>query len=260
MSINNPMNQNRSPASSIDLNADLGEGSPHDEAILSVVSSANISCGAHAGDEQSISQAIAFAKANNVVIGAHPSYPDRKNTGRKSLSLSPSALRYSLTEQLTYIQSLAKQSETQIRYVKAHGALYNDMAKDIALAEHFCQAVHDFDSSLAIMGLAGSVMESVCRTREKTFIAEAFIDRRYHPNGTLVARTHPGAVLEEATQAVEQALQLIQSQCVTSLSGELVHIKAGSLCLHGDTATALAIAEQLRAALHAQAIEVRATL
>lgn len=256
MSISNP--QAQSLGTAIDLNADLGEGSPFDEAILAIVSSANISCGAHAGDDHSILQAITFAKANRVVIGAHPSYPDKANMGRVSLPMSKSALQQSLVEQLSYLQRIAKQAGSDVRYVKAHGALYNDMAKDRNLAEQFCQCIDAFDASLAIMGLAGSAIADVCRTQGKVFIAEAFIDRRYHPDGTLVSRTQPGAILDHPPEAVKQALQLIQQQSVITLSGAPVPIQADSLCLHGDTPAALTIAEQLKAALHQRAINIRA--
>lgn len=242
----------------IDLNADLGEGSPYDEAILAIVSSANISCGAHAGDESSITHAIRCARTHNVVIGAHPSYPDRENMGRTSLNLPLSELEASITEQLIYIKKLAKQAGTALGYVKTHGALYNDMAKDVVLAKQVCQWIVKVDASLSVMGLAGSAVEKACSSLDIPFIAEAFIDRRYQQDGTLVSRTHSDAMISDATTAVSQALQIIADQSVTTVSGSTTVVQADSLCLHGDSPHALTIAKQLRSALQNHNIDIKA--
>ncbi|MDF1623333.1 MAG: 5-oxoprolinase subunit PxpA [Pseudohongiella nitratireducens] len=243
----------------IDLNADLGEGSPYDEAILAIVSSANISCGAHAGDDTAINDAIRFAKKYDVVIGAHPSYPDRENMGRKSLAISLSSLADSVFEQLNHIDQLAKDSGAELRYVKAHGALYNDMAGDEKLARNFCQWVIDFNASLAVMGLAGSAVARACNAMNIPFIAEAFIDRRYQADGTLVSRSQAGATIRDSATAVKQALQLIEDQSVTTLEGQTITVQADSLCLHGDSPEALVIAKQLRSALAENHIAIKAT-
>lgn len=260
MSINDAMSIHTPQQLSIDLNADLGEGSEYDEAILAIVSSANISCGAHAGDSTSIAKALTIAKTNQVVTGAHPSYPDRENMGRRSLNITPSSLSASINDQLTHIKNLAEMKGTQLRYVKTHGALYNDMAKDVKLAELICDCINRFDPSLAIMGLAGSAVERICHQMQKPFIAEAFIDRRYHPDGSLLKRSEPGAVIHDADQAVEQALEIIQHQRVTTASGASLQIQANSLCLHGDSPAALAIATALKASLMKHNIAIRATL
>lgn len=260
VSINNTMKTHTALPLSIDLNADLGEGSEYDEAILNIVSSANISCGAHAGDITSIVSALTVAKANQVVIGAHPSYPDRESMGRRSLKITPFSLTASIIDQLTYIKDLAEMKGAQLRYVKTHGALYNDMASDGNLAKLVCDCINRFDPSLAIMGLAGSAVESTCHQMQKTFIAEAFIDRRYHKDGSLLKRSEPGAVIHDADQAVGQALEIIQHQRVTTASGASLQIQANSLCLHGDSPAALAIATALKASLMKHNIAIRATL
>jgi len=258
--INSAMKTHTPQQLSIDLNADLGEGSAYDEAILGIVSSANISCGAHAGDVSSIVNALTVAKANQVIIGAHPSYPDRENMGRRSLDITPSSLIASIFDQLTHIKDLAETKRAQLRYVKMHGALYNDMAKDAKLAQLVCDCVNKFDPSLAIMGLAGSAVERICHQMQKLFIAEAFIDRRYHTDGSLLKRSEPGAVIHDADQAVAQALEIIQHQRVTTASGASLQIQANSLCLHGDSPAALEIARELKASLMKHNIAIRATL
>lgn len=257
--INSAMKTHTPQPLSIDLNADLGEGSAYDAAILSIVSSANISCGAHAGDVTSIVNALTVAKANQVVIGAHPSYPDRENMGRKSLDMTPPSLTASIIDQLTHIKDLTEKEGAQLRYVKTHGALYNDMANNTKLAELICDCVDRFDPSLAIMGLAGSAVENICHQMQKPFIAEAFIDRRYHTDGNLLKRSEPSAVIHDADQAVAQALEIIQHQRVMTGAGESIPVRANSLCLHGDSPAALAIAKKLKANLEKQSIAIRAT-
>lgn len=260
MSINNTITSQPAQQTSIDLNADLGEGSQFDEAILAIVSSANISCGAHAGDDATITHALSAARNHRVTVGAHPSYPDRENMGRKSLSMAAPLLTASITDQLSHIKKLAETNDTQLRYVKVHGALYNDMANDGVLAEQVCLCIDQFDPTLAIMGLAGSAVQTVCQKLQKPFIAEAFIDRRYDSDGKLLKRAEPGAVIHDSDMAVAQALEIIQHQRVITAMGMPLAIQADSLCLHGDSPAALAIATALKASLKQQGVAIRATL
>jgi 5-oxoprolinase (ATP-hydrolysing) subunit A len=241
----------------IDLNADLGEGGQFDRQLLSLVSSANISCGAHAGTEQDISQAIDWAIEHGVAIGAHPSYPDRENWGRVSLRKEPDELRRSLREQLQWIKALVNQKGGQLRHVKPHGALYNDAAKDIKLAELIAECVRDFDPSLALVALAGSRLVEAGQGAGLEVISEAFVDRRYQADGTLVARTHERAMITDPAEALAQATCFVNGDLITAVDGSQIRVQADSLCIHGDSAHALTFAQRLYSEFLLQGIVVK---
>lgn len=240
----------------IDLNADLGEGCSYDAELVPLVSSVNISCGAHAGSDGDIRAALEYAAQWQVAAGAHPSYPDRDNLGRRSMTLPAAALRDSLLRQFDTLAALAAQSHTQLRHVKPHGALYNDAAVNVALAEQLCAVIADFDRELTVVGLAGSKLQDAARKAGLDWRAEAFVDRRYQADGTLVGRHHQRALLDNPADAVAQALAIIQHRQVTALDGEATPVDAQTLCIHGDTPGALQFARQLRAALEATGIRV----
>lgn len=243
---------------SIDLNADLGEGCAFDQALMPLISSANISCGAHAGSEQQIRAAVDRALQFGVVIGAHPSYPDRQNRGRKTLPLSPEQLQDSLVQQLTWLQDLVRAEGGKLNHVKPHGALYNDAATDPELARQIASIVQQFDNSLTLVGLAGSELIRAGSRAGLAVLAEAFVDRRYCPDGTLVPRALPGAIIKDAQEATQQALGIIQNGKVVGIDGSVVHVSAQTLCIHGDTPGALTFAKALRGALASDNIDVRA--
>lgn len=242
----------------IDLNADLGEGGHYDRELLSLVSSANISCGAHAGSVADIRAAIDNAVKLGVRIGAHPSYPDREHWGRRSLVMPADALRSSLMAQLQWLATQVQAAGGRLQHVKPHGALYNDAARDPALAALIASCVKEFDPALSLCGLAGGAMLAAGREAGLTVLAEAFVDRRYQADGTLLARTRPGAVIADVDQAIAQALAMIHGQPFACSDGATITVNADTLCIHGDSAQALLLARGLQAALRRDGIRIAA--
>lgn len=240
----------------IDLNADLGEGCEHDRELLQLVSSANIACGFHAGDAQTMLQSVRWAQEFGVAIGAHPSFPDRENFGRSAMQLLPETLYAQLLYQIGALKTLAESEGGRLVHVKPHGMLYNQAARDAQLADVIARAVKTVDASLLLVGLAGS--ESIqaaqhygLRTRE-----EVFADRGYQADGSLVPRNQPGAMIEDEEQAISRTLAMVLQGKVASVTGEWVPLRAQTVCLHGDGPHALAFARRLRDAFAAQNISV----
>ena len=238
---------------SIDLNADIGEhdgdGYSRDAAILSVVSSANIACGVHAGSRSVMKQTIAMAYENGVTIGAHPSYPDRPGFGRREIGLPFDSIAESF---ITQIQAMIECCELEgaiLRYVKPHGALYNRAARDEKLAELLTGCVLAVDESLVILGLSGSFAEAAAKKRSVTFAREAFIDRGYLSDGTLVPRTEPGALIEDPAIAAARAVKIVRDKKLEAVDGTLIDLEADSLCVHGDSERALETVTAARSAL-----------
>ncbi|MDL4913649.1 MAG: 5-oxoprolinase subunit PxpA [Enterobacterales bacterium endosymbiont of Blomia tropicalis] len=230
----------------IDLNADLGEGSSSDRALLQWVSSANIACGFHAGDAQTMLQSVRWAKEFGVAIGAHPSFPDRENFGRTAMQLPPETLYAQMIYQIGALKILTESEGEKLIHVKPHGMLYNQAAAEPALADAIAQAIKAVDANLIVVGLANS--ESIraathygLRTRE-----EVFADRGYLKTGELVPRGQPGALIEDEALAVEQTLTMVQQGRVKSVDGEWVAVNAQTVCLHGDGEHALQFAQRLR--------------
>jgi len=241
----------------IDLNADLGEGGPCDAELLTLCSSANISCGVHAGDADTMATAIRLAVSRGVRIGAHPSFPDREHLGRRNMQLAFASLRNHLLYQLGAIDLLARTQNARLSHIKPHGALYNQAAVDRELAESLVFIFQEFDPSLALMTLAGGELEYAGRQAGLQVIAEGFADRRYTLFGTLLPRSEPGAVIHDSAEAVAQSLQMIREQTVTANDGTLIRVRADSLCIHGDTPQALQLARALHEAFHNGGIQVR---
>ncbi|WP_243078331.1 5-oxoprolinase subunit PxpA [Pantoea sp. MQR6] len=230
----------------IDLNADLGEGSGSDRALLQLVSSANIACGFHAGDAQTMLQSVRWAKEFGVAIGAHPSFPDRENFGRTAMQLPPETVYAQMIYQIGALKSLAESEGQKLVHVKPHGMLYNQAAADAVLAGAIAQAIKAVDANLIVVGLANSELiraglDCGLRTRE-----EVFADRGYLNSGALVPRGQPGALIEDEALAIEQTLAMVQQGKVKSISGEWVAVNAQTVCLHGDGAHALQFAQRLR--------------
>ncbi|KPC53308.1 5-oxoprolinase subunit PxpA [Amantichitinum ursilacus] len=232
----------------IDLNADLGEGYPYDEALMAQISSANIACGGHTGDALSMRHTVRLALRHGVRIGAHPSYPDRAHFGRRSLLISHEALQASLSEQIAVLRAICQDEGATLAYVKPHGMLYNDAARDITIADCVLRAVAEVDASLHIMALAGSDFARHAAHMGWQVIEEGFVDRAYQDDGQLVPRTLPGAVLADDAQALQQALALAAGTVQTQ-SGNTLTLRVDSLCLHGDNAHALDFARLVRAQL-----------
>ncbi|WP_110519524.1 5-oxoprolinase subunit PxpA [Herpetosiphon llansteffanensis] len=243
---------------SIDLNADLGEGSAFDAELMPLLSSCNIACGGHAGDEQSMLVALSLAQQHNVCVGAHPSYPDQAQFGRAVLAIEPSLLQASIIEQIAQLQHLAAQQGTKVRYVKPHGALYNQAARDPDLAQLLITSIKQLDPTLALMGLAGSVLLEQAAAAGVQTIAEGFIDRAYELDGQLRSRSLAGAVHHDQTVALQQALALAKGMPFPSYTNVPIRLTVQSLCLHSDTPQALAFAQAVRTALVAEAMTIRA--
>ncbi|MBN6066985.1 5-oxoprolinase subunit PxpA [Aggregatibacter actinomycetemcomitans] len=242
----------------IDLNADIAEGFPYDEALLKLLSSANIACGLHAGSAKEMQSAVKFANENGVRIGAHPGFPDRANFGRTVMQLEPQELVAHLRYQLGALKAICDGEGATLSYVKPHGALYNQAAKDKGLATLIAQTVRQFDPTLKLMGLAGSLMLQVAETEGLQTISEVFADRHYMPDGSLVPRTQPNAMVESDEEAIEQVLQMVTENKVKAIDSNLVTVKAESICLHGDNRYSLQFAQRIVTELQKHNIRITA--
>lgn len=238
----------------IDLNSDLGEsyGSwsmGNDEQILPIVSSANIACGFHAGDPKSILQTLKQAAQLKVSIGAHVSYPDLVGFGRRNMDVAYDELYADVLYQISALQGLAQVAGTSVRYVKPHGALYNTIATNLDQAKAVIDAILAYDSSLVLVVLAGSPLIEFARKQGLRVVSEAFADRAYHRDGTLVSRRQEGAVLHDVEMIAERVLDMIKKKGVMSIEGEFTPLKADTICLHGDSLGALQMAKVIRRTL-----------
>lgn len=238
----------------IDLNSDLGEsyGSwsmGNDEQILPIVSSANIACGFHAGDPKSILQTLKQAAQLKVSVGAHVSYPDLVGFGRRNMDVAYDELYADVLYQISALQGLAQVAGTSVRYVKPHGALYNTIATNLDQAKAVIDAILAYDSSLVLVALAGSPLIEFARKQGLRVVSEAFADRAYHRNGTLVSRRQEGAVLHDVEMIAERVLDMIKKKGVISIEGEFTPLKADTICLHGDSLGALQMAKVIRQTL-----------
>ena len=247
----------------LDLNADLGEldtpdGHASDAAILSVVTSASIACGGHAGDPDSMARAVDTAMSEGVRIGAHPAYPDREGFGRRPrFSISRDDLAESLAGQICALMDVAASAGGRVAYVKPHGALYNDAVADAGLAELVVGVVEDMGPGLALMGAPNSEVEAAAEGRLR-FIPEGFIDRRYADTGHLVPRSRDGAVLATDEERLAQLERLAVHRAVTTDTGATLPIACRTLCLHGDSAGAMRTAKLARDRLLALGVRVEA--
>jgi len=244
--------------SHIDLNCDLGEGVGIEAAILPYVSTINIACGAHAGDEALIRNTIRLAKAKQVAIGAHPSYPDRENFGRTVLQITAEDLQRSVRQQIDLVRGIAFEEQYPITHIKLHGALYNQAAKDDALARLLVETIAAIDSLLLVFGLPDSALEQRAIQHNLRFVKEAFADRTYQDDGSLTPRTHPNALIENNSDCVQQVLRMIRQQEVVTLSGKIIPLSAETVCLHGDGLHAVAFAKTLWQELKKENIIIRA--
>jgi len=240
----------------VDLNADVGEGMGDDAALLDIVTSANIACGLHAGDARTMADTVALCLARGVAIGAHPSFDDREGFGRRDMVIPPDTARALVLRQIEALATLAAVAGARLQHVKPHGALYNMAARDPALAQAIAQAVREFDPGLLLVGLAGSALVSAGEGAGLRVASEAFADRAYRKDGTLVPRSQPGAVIEDADAAVARALDMVRNSAVRSIEGATVAVRAETICVHGDTPGAAAMAGVLRVALEDSGVAV----
>ncbi|UXU74407.1 MULTISPECIES: LamB/YcsF family protein [unclassified Paracoccus (in: a-proteobacteria)] len=247
----------------IDLNSDLGEGygawrMGDDAAMLEIVSSANIACGFHAGDPLTIRQTVVQAAARSVAIGAHVSYPDRVGFGRRPMDVSPAELTADVIYQIGALQGIARAAGTRVSYVKPHGALYNTIAHDPRQADAVIAAIREIDPALALMGLAGSPILSRAADAGLDTVAEAFADRAYAPDGQLVSRRERGAVLHDPDAVAARMLRLASDGVIDAIDGTRLHLRADSICVHGDSPGAVGMARRIREVLVAGGVGISA--
>ncbi len=242
----------------IDLNSDLGEGVGTDEEVMPSITSANVACGAHAGDEATMRRTIALAKEHGVAVGAHPGYRDAANFGRVALDLTREELLADLRAQLEAIRAVAGAAGVKLAHVKAHGALYNRGERNDAVGEIVAEAVRAFDEDLVLFAPPGSAMERAARTIGLRVAREGFADRAYEPDGTLRSRKLPASVHADPAVAAAQAVSIARDGRVTSSDGTTLALEVDTLCIHGDTPGAAAIARAVRVALASAGIDVRA--
>ena len=233
----------------IDLNCDLGETHPtlphnQDEMIMPFITSCNIACGYHAGSEDQIRKTVDLAIDHNVAIGAHPSYDDWDNFGRKSVTIAIEKLKGQVAEQVTLVKSIAEAKGSQLHHVKPHGALYHDMADDLKFASSILEIIKEVDPSLIIYGLAGSAMITAAANLNLTCFAEAFSDRAYDSPTTLRPRSLDGAVLSDMTAVIEQ-VDILLSQQIKTYDGILHSSSIDTICLHSDTPGAVRLASEI---------------
>jgi UPF0271 protein len=247
---------------SVDLNADLGEGLgpwalTADDDLLDVVTSANVACGFHAGDPSTMRRVCERAARRGVAVGAHPGYRDLVGFGRDAVDVAPARLADEVLYQVGALDAIARAAGTRVAYVKPHGALYTRIAGDEAPPRAVAAGVAAAGDALPVLGLPGSVWLRVAEEAGLQPVGEAFADRAYTPQGALVSRREPGAVLDEPAAIAERCVRLVTAGEVLDVHGRPVAVRFGSICVHGDTPGAVAIARAVRAALEAAGATLR---
>jgi UPF0271 protein len=233
----------------IDLNADLGEGGPHDARLIPLASSVNIACGGHAGDESTMRRALDLALAAGVAVGAHPGYEDPAHFGRRRLALPADAVTDLIHRQIARFLAAAAEAGAPVHHVKPHGALYLQACTDPDLAAAVAGAVAGIIPGCRIYVPAGSALATAGAAAGLRVVPEGFADRRYQDDGNLVPRSHPDAVIDDPAETMRQALQIAMDQQVTTISGNIIHLPASTLCVHGDGEDAVGLLGSLRRAL-----------
>lgn len=242
----------------LDLNCDLGEGAGHDAELMPLITSANIACGVHAGDEATMRATIALAKKHGVAVGAHPSLNDRENFGRREMVVMPEEVFQLVLTQTRALQRLAREAGARVAHVKPHGALYNMAARNTLLAEAVAHAAYEADPRLAVYGLAGSHLLSAAQAGGLTAVSEVFADRTYQADGSLTPRGRPDALIGNEDAAVAQVLRMVREGKVRATDGTDVAIAADTVCLHGDGMHAVAFARRLREELAHSGVQIKA--
>ena len=241
----------------VDLNCDMGEGIGNDAAIMPYITSANIACGFHAGNGETIRRTIDLALKHNVYIGAHPSFRDKENFGRTEMELPLDKVYALVIEQIIKVDLIAKEKGATLHHVKPHGALYNMAARDAQLARMIAQAVKDFREDLILYGLSGSHLIREAKELGLQTRSEVFADRTYREDGSLTPRSEANALIEEEEQSIRQVMQMVQEGTVTTASGNNIPIIAETICLHGDGKHAVQFARAIHKALDDEASDVR---
>lgn len=247
----------------VDLNCDLGESFGAyqigaDEDIIPYITSANIACGYHASDPLVMKKTVVLATLHQVHIGAHPGYPDLMGFGRRDMNVSPEEVKAYVQYQIGALSAFCKASSTKLHHVKPHGAMYNMAAKDLKLAQAICEGIYEVDSSLILLGLSGSEMIRAAKNTGLKVACEVFADRAYEEDGTLVARTKKGAMIEDEEEAITRVIKMVTYGVVTAITGKEISIVADSICVHGDNEKAFSFTKKIRKALEDEDIVVEA--
>ena len=242
----------------IDLNADVGEECGDDAALIPLLTSANVCCGAHAGGPETMRRTVELCLRHGVRLGAHVSYPDREHFGRRELEIPPAEISASVKTQLQALSGIASAAGADVRYLKAHGALYNRMARDAAVADAVIAALDAFGPKLPLLTLPGSIAMQRAEAAGIIAVGEAFADRGYQDDGRLQPRGMPGALLTDTREVTSRSLAWVRGGLMQSVSGKSFELEARSLCVHGDTPGAVEMAAALRAALADAGVELRA--
>lgn len=246
----------------VDLNCDLGESfgaytMGMDDQVIPWITSANVACGFHASDPVVMHTTVALAKQAGVAIGAHPGFADLMGFGRRNMQVSPAEAKAYITYQLGALYAFCKAQGVPLRHVKPHGALYNMAAKDAALAAAICEAVQAFDPSLILLGLSGSQMLLAAKAIGLPYASEVFADRAYEEDGSLVARTKPGAMIHDEDLAISRVVRMVKEGVVQAITGKDIALKADSICVHGDGPKALDFARRIRQTLEDEGVSVQ---
>ncbi len=249
-------------APNIDINSDLGEGETladceKDAMLMPYISSCNIACGGHAGNELTIATSLSNAIRHQLKVGAHPGYPDKTNFGRISLSIATNELKQSLKQQIDLISTIASRRNIQLNHIKFHGALYNDIEADSQLALELATFCKKHYPSMNLLGLANGNLKAACKKLDIDFIEEGFMDRAYLSNGKLTNRSLKGAVFENEKEVVNQAIALATDQPITTIDQKVIKIKVDSICLHGDNRNALAIAKSVYLTMQKSGVQIK---
>ncbi|MFT8674623.1 MAG: 5-oxoprolinase subunit PxpA [Acetobacter sp.] len=247
----------------VDLNADLGEGFGcyrigDDDAMLSIVTSANVACGFHAGDPEIMAATFSKARELGVRIGAHPGFPDLWGFGRRVMPFTPPEIERLVAYQVGAAMGMAAYSGETLRYVKPHGSLGNLTESNTEIAEAVARAIYAVDPRLPVLAIAGGQLDLCARTRNMTVFSEIFADRGYTEEGRLVSRKLPGALIHDPDYAADRVVRMVRAGAVETLSGAMVPAKIDSICVHGDNAHSVEVARRVREALLAAGIAVRA--
>ncbi len=245
----------------IDLNCDMGESFGRyqlgeDGKVINLITSANIACGFHASDPETMEKTVMLAKENSVSIGAHPGYPDLQGFGRRNMNMSSKEIHAMIIYQTSALMGFCKANGVKISHVKPHGALYNQAVKDESMAEAIIKAVRDCGDNIGILAPYGSMLIKMAEKYGMKYACEVFADRAYNADGTLVPRSIPGSVIADTDKAVEQVIRMILDGKVISIDGKEVPIVADSVCVHGDGEKALGTINMLRNRFKTEKIEV----
>jgi UPF0271 protein len=246
----------------IDINCDMGESfgpwpMGADDQVMPHITSANIACGAHAGDPQVMRRTVRLARDAGVAVGAHPGFADLQGFGRREMQVPPQEVEDSVLAQIGALAAIARAERTALRHVKAHGALYNMAARSRPLADAIARAIAAFDPSLIMFGLPGSAMLDAGRDAGLRVAAEGFADRAYQPDGSLTPRSQPGAVIHDPDAVVSRAVRMVREGIVLTASGQEIPLRIDTICVHGDTPGAHQLTRRIRAGLEAAGVAVR---